>query len=351
VIGAAQNPSVSSWPPAGDALGGQSLLTVFVSLILPRFRRMSLDVSTISLDDCEQIFAQALASKSESEFCRAIEPLFDVYEVLSLEFGRGNIFWRARIIKNDIYSNLSELDYPPPELARRGRLNDTGTPCFYISARKETALAEVDAAEGQLVQVAGFRFLNEAPARLVVIGEYSNVHKNGYMHFAGRDPDMTIAKILNAMPGKEALTHIYIDKFFAAVLADPDASSNGYMFSRALAQAIYARNSADAIVFPSVKDRGGFNIGVKAEQSDKSFHNVCCIVVRMGKARQFGVIEFDLLRSAEHLDGEWNFIWLADAPDVIGIYNMTKEEYDVVSRAPDDPNNLLYLAQLHRTRT
>jgi hypothetical protein len=308
-------------------------------------------MSTISLDDCEKIFAQALSSKSESEFCQAVEPLFKVYQVLSLEFGRGSIFWRARIIESAIYSNLSELDYPPPECVKRGRLNDAGTPCFYISARKETALAEVGATEGQLVQLAGFRFLNEAPVRLVVIGEYSNVQKNGYMHFAGRDPDMTIAKILNAMPRNEALTHIYIDKFFASVLADPDASANGYMFSRALAQTIYSRNSSDAIVFPSVKDRGGFNIGVKAEQSDKSFHNVCCIVVRMGKARQFGVIEFNLQRSAERLDEDWNFIWLdGSAPDVIGVYNMTKEEYDSVSHAPDDRNNLLNMTHLHSRR-
>jgi hypothetical protein len=303
------------------------------------------------LDDCEKIFDQALSSESESAFCHAVEPLFREYEILSLEFGRGSMFWRARVIEKEIYPNISDLDYPPPGLAKRGRVNDLASPCFYIAQRKETALAEVSATEGQLIQLAGFRIKNESPIRLAVIGEYANVQKNGYMHFAGRDPDMTIAKILNAMPRQEALRKIYIDKFFASVLADPNASENGYMFSRALAQAIYSRICAKGIVFPSVKDRGGFNVAVQAEPSDQSFHNVSCLVVRIGKPRKFGLIDFTIIKSAEHLDDDWNFIWLEGAdPDVIGMYNMSKEEFEMASRNPCDRNNLLHMLHTHAMR-
>ena len=194
----------------------------------------------MNLDECDAVFDSALACNTEAEFCYSIEPLFKEYKILSLEFGRGSIFWRARVISNAPYKNLSEMGYPPAEYARIGRLNDLGEPCFYISARKETALAEVEAKEGQRVQLAGFRILNEAPIRLAVIGEYSNVQKNGYMHFAGPDPEMTLSKFLNSMSRHDGLKKIYIDKFFAHVLADKDAAKNGYRFSRALAQAVYA---------------------------------------------------------------------------------------------------------------
>ncbi|AXW63459.1 hypothetical protein CJO94_12090 [Ralstonia solanacearum] len=307
------------------------------------------NVTTMVLDDCENIFHQALLSESESAFCRAIEPLLKEYEILSLELGRGSVFWRARLIENEVYPNISDLDYPPAEHAGQGRLNDRGAPCFYIATRKETALAEVGATEGQLVQLAGFRIKNESPIRLAVIGEYANVQKNGYMHFAGRDPEMAIARILNAMPRQEAFRKIYIDKFLASVLADPNASDNGYMFSRALGQAIYSRGGAEGIVFPSVKDRGGFNISVQAAPSDRSFHNVSCLVVRMGKPRNFGLIEFAIVKSAERLDGNSKFIWLDEGEsEVIGIYNMSKEEFEMASCNPDDRNNLLNM--LH-TRT
>lgn len=199
-----------------------------------------------------------------------------------------------------------------------------------------------------MIQLAGFRVKTESPIRLAVIGEYANVQKNGYMHFAGRDPDMTIAKILNAMPRQEALKKLYIDKFFASVLADKNASDNGYLFSRALAQAIYSKVSAEGIVFPSAKDRGGFNIAVQAEPSDSIFHNVSCLVVRMGKPRKFGLIEFMIVKSAERLDDDWNFIWLEEAgPEKIGVYNMSKEEFDAASRDPGDRNNLLRMLHTH----
>jgi hypothetical protein len=88
------------------------------------------------------------------------------------------MFWRARLIKSEIYSNISDLDYPPPELARQGGLNDRDTPVSTF----ETALAEVDAMEGQLVQLAGFRVKNESPIRLAVIGKYANVQKKEWIH-------------------------------------------------------------------------------------------------------------------------------------------------------------------------
>lgn len=305
-------------------------------------------MTTMVLDDCEKIFHQALSSESEAAFCHAVEPLFKEYEILSLEFGRGSMFWRARIVESEIYPNISDLGYPPPELAKQGRLNDRGDPCFYIAIRKETALAEVSATEGRLVQLAGFRIKGESPIRLAVIGEYANVQKNGYMHFTGRDPEMAIAKILNSMPRQEALKKLYIDKFFASVLADPDASANGYIFSRALTQAIYSRIGAEGIVFPSVKDRGGFNIAVQAAPSDRCFHNVSCLVVRMGKPRNFGLIEFAIVKSAERLDDDWNFIWLDGGDsETIGMYNISEEEFEVVSRNPDDRNNLLNMLHMY----
>lgn len=289
----------------------------------------------MNLDECEVIFEKALGAESEAAFRTAIEPLFREYEILSVVLGRGDIFWRARVIAGcDAYGNLADLDYPPPQLARVGRLNDAGSPCFYASMRRETALAEVGAKEGDHVQLAGFRVLLESPVRLVLIGEYSNVQKNGYMHFAGADPDRVISRGLNKLPREEALKRLYIDKFFAHVLSDPEASANGYRSSRALAASIYAQNQADGIVFPSVKDRGGFNIAVPAAPSDRCFHNSCCVVVRMAKPRLYGIIDYAVVKTALKLDSSLNFVWSENrGPEMIRLYNLTQEEYAKSVRA------------------
>jgi len=290
----------------------------------------------LNLDDCEKVFEQALSSASGEAFCRAVEPLFSEYEILSLVLGRGDVFWRARAIGKEIYPNVSDLDYPPERCARLGRLNDAGVPCFYIATRRETALAEIGAEAGQLVQLAGFKVLVESPIRLAVIGEYANVQKNGYMHFAGRDPDRVISKGLNSLPREQGLKILYIDRFFAHVLADPSASSNGYMFSRALSKAIYARNGADGIVFPSVKDRGGFNIAVQAGPSDRCLHNGCCLVAQVRKTRMYGLIDYQIIKTARELDANGNFVWGSGDPEMITMYNMTKDEYAAHLRNPGE---------------
>ena len=113
----------------------------------------------MTLDECEIIFSKALSSKNESEFFYEIDPLRLFYELLSVGLGRGSIFWRARLIKDDIYSSIEELGYPPKESSGLGRLNDKGTSCFYGAKNIETALIEIGAKEGQLIQLAGYRVL------------------------------------------------------------------------------------------------------------------------------------------------------------------------------------------------
>lgn len=289
----------------------------------------------MDIEECEKLFVRALQSKNEAEFCHLVDPLFHEYEVLSLELGRGSIYWRARVIKNGIFHELANLDYPPPEVSVRGRLNDEGDPFFYISANMETALAEVSPEDGELVQIAGFKIKDESPLALSVVGEYSNVQKNGYIHFLGTDPEQSIRNILNSLPRKEAIKKIYIDRFFAHVLRDPEASANNYLYSRALAQTILSKKYSEGIVFPSVKDRGGFNLGVMAKPSDRCFVNVCCVVAKVIAKRKFGLIEYELVNSAIELGAHEKFNWPeVYVPDTINLYNMTKDEYEADLRDP-----------------
>lgn len=289
----------------------------------------------MNIEECEKLFSNAIKSNSEAEFYYSIESLFNEYEILSIKLGRGSTFWRARKIDDDIYTKIDDLDYPPPEVTNVGRLNDEGIPFFYISADMETALAEVDPNDGQLVQLAGFKIKNEFPLTVAVVGEYSNVQKNGYMHFVGKDPDKTILKMLNGLPRKKAIKKIYIDRFFAHVLRDINASADNYLYSRALTQSILAKNHAAGIVFPSVKDRGGFNLGIKSEPSGKHFHNVSCVIAQVHAKREFGLIDYEIINSATHLDDNGGFVWPDKyVPECIGVYGMSKEEFESELRNP-----------------
>lgn len=283
----------------------------------------------MNLDACERVFDDVLSSTTEAEFCHKISALFGLYEILSVGVGRASIYWRARLIGDQIWPSLFDLDYPPSEKARVGRLNDAKSPSFYVAGSIQTALCEVECQEGQIVQVAGFRVLKDEVLSLIVVGEYANVQKSGYMHFSGTDPGRTIRKLINE---KESKAHplIYVDKFLASIINDPSARDSGYIFSRALGAFLHSRVEADGIVFPSVRDRGGFNLAVRPEPSDRVFHNVACVTVRVGKKRRFGIQEYEVISSAIGLDDELNFLWPSSyQAGQLHVYGLTKEEHEV----------------------
>lgn len=285
----------------------------------------------MNLDQCEAIFDRALSSRNEAEFCHHIAPLFDVYEILSVGMGRGsNTFWRARATEGDPWPSLKDMDYPPANKARVGRLNDAGSPCFYSAGRIETALLEIEAQEGQLIQLAGFKIAPDEIVQFILIGEYTYVHKTGYVRLTGVDPDGTIKRIINSMSPENAIATIYIDRFFANILSDPHARHSGYMLSRALGAELQSRiKSADGIAFPSVRDPGGFNYAVRPEPSDRVFRNVACAIASIGRNRRYNLIEHEVIGCADGLDDEENFVW-ADPyqPRTLGMYAMTKDEYE-----------------------
>lgn len=285
----------------------------------------------MNLDQCEAIFDRALSSSNEAAFCHHIAPLFDVYEILSVGMGRGsNTFWRARATEGDPWPSLKDMDYPPANKARVGRLNDAGSPCFYSAGRIETALLEIEAQEGQLIQLAGFKIAPDEIVQFILIGEYTYVHKTGYVRLTGVDPDGTIKRIINSMSPEDAIATIYIDRFFANILSDPHARHSGYMLSRALGAELQSRiKSADGIAFPSVRDPGGFNYAVRPEPSDRVFRNVACAIASIGRNRRYNLIEHEVIGCADGLDDEENFVW-ADPyqPRTLGMYAMTKDEYE-----------------------
>lgn len=304
----------------------------------------------MDLDNCDLIFDSALLSKGEAEFCHRIDPLFSNYEIVSVGLGRANIFWRARNVEGDLWSNVCDLDYPPPEKARRGRVNDVGSPCFYVAKGIQTALLEIEAKEGQLIQVGGFRVLENEVLRLIVVGEYANVQKNGYMHFSGTDPGRTIQKILN-QKDKKALSLLYVDKFLASVIGDPLARDSHYTFSRALGALLHSKVEADGILFPSVRDLGGFNLAVRPEPSDRVFHNVACVLVKVGKRRRFGVLDYEIVSSAIRIDDQLNFIWPNQYQSgQLNIYGLNKQEYDFAGRRAEDKDAMFELLSMHSPR-
>lgn len=285
----------------------------------------------LTLDRCEELIEKALASSTREAFQHAVTPLLDEYKILSFGIGRSSTHWRARIIENDRFDLLEQIDYPPAHCIKRpGRLNDVGDPYFYVASTTETAVSEVGPREGQLVQVAGFRLVPDGVLRLICLGEYQHVYKQGYTAFNGTDPGNTVRKVTRQMTLEQRDICLCIDNFLAHVISDKEARSNDYLHSRALRDLLFSKVDAHGITFPSAKDIGGVNIAIKPTHSDELYHNVCCIIVRVGKKRRFAPLEMSFVGVATGLtDDRKSFVWAEEAnPKNIVMYNMTKGEYE-----------------------
>lgn len=301
--------------------------------------RSFVSAHSMNLDQCDRAFAQVRAESSPSAICHALQPLFDLYEVISIELNRGSVFWRARLTEQEPWKSVAKMGYPPAEHAMPGRLNDRNTPCLYAATREETALHEIEAKEGDLVQLVGFRAKLETPIRIAVIGELLHVHKTGYLRLTGSDPGMSLSQILNSEGIERGRRLLYIDAFLASLLADTEARSSAYVRSRAVASMLYRDPEIDGIIFPSVRDALGMNIALQPTPVDQKIHAVSCLHVRVTRIRAFGFVEYEVIREAVRVSPDGVFDWVEPlSPSRRRFFNLTKNEYDEAVRNANDPS-------------
>ena len=305
----------------------------------------------MSLDYCDSLFRRVRSCDSLASISHGLEPIFDRYRPTELELGRGDVFWRARSCDGEPWPSISDMGAPPSGVAGHGRFNDPGGSLLYTSIREETALSEIGVIVNQVVQVIGYRTVLGEFLRLAVVGDLMHVHKLGYMRFAGSDPDLSVSRYLNSLGPSRGRELIYLDAFLHSLLADTEASRNGYVFTRAVAAMIFRNPAIDGIAFQSAKDPLGYNVVVRPEAAASKLHATSCFQCQVTSIREFCFTDFRTLRDAVHLrDGEL-FEWDEPLPDgARRFFNLTKQEYDTAMALRGDPNAFLAVKGAHRNR-
>ncbi|MDD4930227.1 MAG: RES family NAD+ phosphorylase [Gallionella sp.] len=280
----------------------------------------------MSLDECDKIFTRVREARSLSEACHALERLFDLYSLLNIELLSKDVYWRARNTEKDPWPCIKNMLYPPPENAELGRLNDKNVPCLYAATRIETALQEINAKEGDLIQLVGLKVKPEAGIRVAVIGEFFHVYKKGYLRLIGVDPGGTIGRLLNSKSPREGMRILYVDAFLSGLLAEANADENEYIHSRSIASMIYREPETDGIMFPSVRDELGMNLALRPIAVNSKMRTVCCIHVKVTRVREFGFIEYDVISEVENILSDDSFSWATPRSSIRRYFNLTKEE-------------------------
>jgi hypothetical protein len=228
-----------------------------------------------------------------------IRTLVRSHKILSLEWGQGWRYRRARILEPDqMVDHVDDLIWRKDMPAKIGRANAVGFGVLYLGDRRDTALSEVGAVDDDVV-VSEFVIRPDRSTRVAPLGEMIQVQRTGRGFLAGNVSD-EITKMMNAMEPSAAKAVLITDAFLLDVLTKAD---DDYTLSSAVAMAIYEKLPAvAAIAFPSRRQYGALNFAVRIE----------------GFWGSWGVVAAQHAHARHLALGFYN---VADARDVTGIYN------------------------------
>ena len=286
----------------------------------------------MTLDECEAIFEKVRSAVSESALCAEYQALLAVYPVLHIE-PKVDTFWRGRKCESDQpYMKICALAYPSPARCKVNRLNSEGKPCLYAATAIETIFSELRLQPNDLVHVIGIRPTPSEEISYFMIGELYQLYKTGYLRITGGDPNISLENVLlryNPCLDREDMKRIvFIDKFFATILADPKAHESNYLLTRCLASEVSRKvPQAGGFFYPSVQDNAGMCLALTPTTYDRKMRIVCSKVIRISRVRPFGFYDHEVCLEATGIKGSGEFIWRKPLSNRSEHYfNLTEEE-------------------------
>ncbi|VVE31429.1 hypothetical protein PIN31115_03651 [Pandoraea iniqua] len=191
-----------------------------------------------------------------------IQRLVGAHPLLSLQWGPGQRFRRARRLSDDdaLPARVEEIAWRSG-VATQGRANPAGFPVIYLADRRETAFREVGADDHRTV-VAEFIIREGNDIRIVPIGELGQIQRRGRGWLSG-DTSTMISGTLNACSLEEAQSLLITDMFLFECLTN---AQNDYGISSEVAVSIFDKMPiVSAIAFPSRRQHGGINLAVRTQ--------------------------------------------------------------------------------------
>lgn len=271
-------------------------------------------VKVIELNSLNRFRNDLFDATTEDTIEKLIEWYLESFGGVNFKFGYNQPIIRARICPTgNGFNHSSDLHSPPPEITNIGRMNEKGCPMFYGAYHIGTALAEINAKEGDTVQVAQFQLPNKSDSRMrcLAIGEVYNAY-HGIRTISESMFD-EIRKLLGRL-GKDniqgMLSYIYMDAFSAELLNDTSASEKDYIYSRILSKLLLRKHpEIDGLIYPSAKILGTANISLRPESVVEKAKLVSTQVFKIKRLYHYGFCDFDLIKQAKGETPDGRIVW------------------------------------------
>ncbi|NRQ42822.1 RES family NAD+ phosphorylase [Rheinheimera sp. YQF-2] len=266
----------------------------------------------LDLDDIHNRANEIKNSKAENFISDGLEYVLRFYDIINFDFRYERAFLRARHVENgQPYTHTSEIYYPPPHRTKPGRLNEAGFPFLYLSLTLDTALTEIGAQTGDILQISAYR-PKDRPIKVGVIGEKYRASR-GASGFLPREVTKKLLDIVNELERedrKKAFAYLYPDLFFDEILRDPEAKQSEYLHSRILTKLIFEKQKdLDGIAYHSVASYGNKNIALPACKADELLGLENTVLVKVKKSYSYGLHDVAFLKAPKDIRLNGDIIW------------------------------------------
>lgn len=206
----------------------------------------------------------------------------EVYQTYTIPVTSKLTIHRVRVDEeNKTFNYATDLGSPPAtDIKKFGRCQEPYKPVCYCSLYEDIALAEVNAEAGKQYAIVTYELVKD----LIVlpIGELDYFRRTGTTYLGAEifypyNPKDHYDKIINDLDKEKTKIRQFIDAFFAEEFITPATDTTYYKFTAALAKILFEHQSwtdkPDAIFYPSVAFRGGYNFAITPD-AEKSKLNL-----------------------------------------------------------------------------
>ena len=192
-------------------------------------------------------------------------------------------------------THIDDVIWPKTSTGTQTRF---GNMC-YLANSEFTALDEKDVKHGENVIITRFVMLPNAAIKLFPAGEADAIVRAGKGHFTPQEQAEKIQGLINACTIEnhhKSLAYVMQDSFLFEQLTSGDHVISGYAL-----QGIFNKHKTrmDAVGYPSIKRRGGLNIGVV---TDNFWNSWAILSISKARVRRLPFGYYDLI-FLEHVSG------------------------------------------------
>lgn len=192
-------------------------------------------------------------------------------------------------------------------------MNEEGQAIFYGAYSIGTALAEINAKEGDHVHIAHFEIpeISEPGMRCFAIGEVFNAYHG--VNTISIEVFNEIRGVISRI-GKDdiraLLSYLYMDALSAELLNSVNAHEVNYIYSRIFCRLLLEKHSSvDGFIYPSAKIKGTSNIVLRTETVKSKMQLAANLVFKVNKIYPYGIVDFSIVKQAKSHTPDGRIVW------------------------------------------